>query len=105
MPPMLAGLLLGLLLVFPGLEFIKFLGGKVTGLYPGMTLTEACLAMVVILLSIIALRGSRLRNWAKTVADRTGPRKAKVALARKLAVTLHAMWRTNTPFQEEAAMA
>jgi hypothetical protein len=31
---------------------------------------------------------------------RTGPRKAKVALARKLAVTLHAMWRTNTPFRE-----
>lgn len=38
--------------------------------------------------------------WAKAVAARTGPRKAKVALARKLAVTLHAMWRTNTPFQE-----
>ncbi|WP_043155050.1 hypothetical protein, partial [Sphingobium sp. Ant17] len=31
-------------------------------------------------------------------------RKAKVALARKLAVTLHAMWRTNTTFRE-AAMA
>jgi len=30
----------------------------------------------------------------------SGPRKAKVALARKLAVTLHAMWRTNTPFRE-----
>ncbi len=43
-----------------------------------------------------------LRSWAKAIAERTGPRKAKVALARKLAVTLHAMWRTNTPFQEEA---
>lgn len=50
------------------------------------------------------LGGPRLRNWAKVIADRTGPRKAKVALARKLAVTLHAMWRTNTPFRE-AAMA
>ena len=43
-----------------------------------------------------------LRIWAKTIAERTGPRKAKVALARKLVATLHAMWRTNTPFQEEA---
>lgn len=50
------------------------------------------------------LGGPRLREWAKSIAERTGPRKAKVALARKLAVTLHAMWRTNTPFQE-AAMA
>lgn len=46
------------------------------------------------------LGGPRLRSWAKAIAERTGPRKAKVALARKLAVTLHAMWRTNTPFRE-----
>lgn len=44
--------------------------------------------------------GSHLRTWAKAIAERTGPRKAKVALARKLTVTLHAMWRTNTPFRE-----
>jgi transposase len=46
--------------------------------------------------------GPRLRNWARAIADRTGPRKAKVALARKLAAMLHAMWRTNTPFRETA---
>jgi transposase len=46
------------------------------------------------------LGGPKLRGWAKAIAERTGPRKAKVALARKLAVTLHAMWRTNTPFRE-----
>lgn len=50
------------------------------------------------------LGGPRLRSWAKAIAERTGPRKAKVALARKLAVTLHAMWQTNSPFRE-AAMA
>jgi len=50
------------------------------------------------------LGGPRLREWAQAIAGRTGPRKAKVALARKLAVTLHAMWRTNTTFRE-AAMA
>jgi len=45
--------------------------------------------------------GSRLRDWARAIAERTGPRKAKVALARKLAVTLHAMWRSGIPFKEE----
>ncbi|WP_245696285.1 IS110 family transposase [Alloyangia pacifica] len=50
------------------------------------------------------LGGGRLRDWAKAIAERTGPRKAKVALARKLAVTLHAMWRTGTPFREGAAI-
>lgn len=44
----------------------------------------------------------KYRGWAKAIAERTGPRKAKVALARKLAVTLHAMWRTNSPFREVA---
>lgn len=48
------------------------------------------------------LGGRRLRSWARAIAERTGPRKAKVALARKLAVTLHAMWRSNTPFREMA---
>lgn len=46
--------------------------------------------------------GPRLRNRARAIAERTGPRKAKVALARKLAVILHAMWRTNTPFRKIA---
>lgn len=47
--------------------------------------------------------GSRLRDWARGIAERTGPRKARVALARKLAVTLHAMWRTGAPFEDRAA--
>ena len=47
--------------------------------------------------------GSRLRDWARAIAARTGPREARVALARKLAVTLHAMWRTGTPFEDRAA--
>ncbi|MBI1220937.1 MAG: IS110 family transposase [Rhodobacteraceae bacterium] len=46
------------------------------------------------------LGGSRLRSWARAIAERTGPRKAKVALARKLAVTLHAMWRTKASIRE-----
>jgi len=46
----------------------------------------------------------RRRDRVKAIAERTGPRTAKVALARKLAVALHAMWHSNTPFRE-AAMA
>lgn len=34
-----------------------------------------------------------MRYWAHAIAERTGPRKAKVALARKLAVIFHGIWR------------
>jgi transposase len=49
------------------------------------------------------LGGCGLRDWALAIAKRTGPRKAKVALARKLAVMLHAMWRTGSPFENRIA--
>jgi transposase len=39
-----------------------------------------------------------LKSWALNVARRRGMRKAKVALARRLAVVMHRMWRTGTPF-------
>lgn len=39
--------------------------------------------------------GGQLQSWARVIAVRTGPR--------KLAVTLHAMWRTNTPFRHAEA--
>ena len=38
-----------------------------------------------------AVRGSGLKSWALRVAQRAGIKKAKVALARKLAVVLHRM--------------
>lgn len=38
-------------------------------------------------------------TWAKGVARRSGANKARVALARKLAVILFAMWRGNQPFR------
>jgi transposase len=62
--------------------------------------TRKCLFEAANAIFCRKLGASRLRNWAKAVADRTGPRKAKVALARKLAVTLHALWRNSSPFQE-----
>jgi transposase len=45
-----------------------------------------------------AVKGSDLRSWALGVAQRAGMRKAKVALARKLAIVLHRMLATGTNF-------
>jgi transposase len=45
-----------------------------------------------------AMKGSELKSWALGVAQRAGMRKAKVALARKLAVVLHRMLATGTNF-------
>lgn len=42
-----------------------------------------------------------LRNWALDVARRRGMRRAKVALARRLAVVMHRMWINGTPFAME----
>jgi transposase len=44
------------------------------------------------------VKGSDLKTWALSVAKRAGLRKAKVALARKLAVVLHRMLRDQTSF-------
>ncbi len=48
---------------------------------------------------------SPLRRWAIAVARRAGMRKAKVALARKLAVILHRMLVDGTPFDAAKAAA
>lgn len=68
----------------------------------GDRFTRKCLYEAANAIFCRKLGGGQLRAWARAVAERTGPRKAKVALARKLTVTLHAMWRSNTPFQEHA---
>jgi len=54
------------------------------------------------------VRMSPLKSWAMAVARRRGTKKARVALARKLAVVLHRMWVDGTSFRwtgEPAAMA
>ena len=52
-----------------------------------------------------ASRVSALKRWALEVAKRRGMKRAKVALARKLAGVLHRMWANGTDFRwgEEAA--
>ncbi len=44
-------------------------------------------------------RWSSLKAWGARLMKRIGFKKATVAVARKLAVTLHAMWRDGTAFQ------
>lgn len=54
-------------------------------------------AAVVILTRI--KRASRLKDWALAIANRSGFGKARVALARKLSVILHSIWRSGEPFR------
>jgi transposase len=53
------------------------------------------------------VRFSSLKRWALEVAKRRGPKRAKVALARKLATILHRMWVDGSDFRfgQEAAAA
>lgn len=48
-----------------------------------------------------SLKASKLRIWALGVAKRAGMRKAKVALARRLAVVLHRMLADGAPFNPD----
>jgi transposase len=51
------------------------------------------------------VKGSTLKSWAARVAARAGMRKAKVALARKLAVIMHRMLADGTTFVAHKAAA
>ena len=51
------------------------------------------------------VKGSTLKSWAARLAARSGMRKAKVALARKLAVVLHRMLLDGTSFIADKAAA
>jgi transposase len=46
-----------------------------------------------------------LKRWAMAIEKRAGRRRAKVALARRLAVIMHRMWVSGTPFDATKAAA
>ena len=48
---------------------------------------------------------SQLKSWAMRIKNRAGTNKAKVALARRLAVIMHRMLAAGTPFNAAAAAA
>jgi transposase len=51
------------------------------------------------------VKAGALKSWAAKLAKRAGMKKAKVALARKLAVILHRMWCDGTAFDAAKAAA
>jgi transposase len=55
----------------------------------------------VVILSRVK-RPSHLKEWALAIARRSGFGKARVALARKLSVILHSIWRSGEPFRWSA---
>jgi len=50
-------------------------------------------------------RSNPLKSWGMKLAKRAGFKKARVALARKMAVVLHRMWRDGTDFGTPRATA
>ena len=44
-------------------------------------------------------RPSALKAWGLGLVQRLGFKRAAVAVARKIGVVLHAMWKANAPFQ------
>jgi len=71
--------------------------GRISKCGDPLTRTLMYEAAVVILTRV--KRASPLKDWALKVAKRSGPRKARVALARKLSVILHSIWRSGEPFR------
>lgn len=65
----------------------------------GDRLARVCLYEAATVIMTRLKRPSALKDWAQSVAKRSGSKKARVALARKLAVILHSIWRSGQPFQ------
>ncbi len=55
------GIILGLALFFPGIELVRWLGEEKLG-YEEMSVTDGCLVMLIILLSVIIVSGLSRRD-------------------------------------------
>jgi transposase len=65
----------------------------------GDTLARTLLYEAAVVILTRVKRASSLKDWAQVIAKRSGPGKARVALARKLSVILHSIWRSDEPFR------
>ena len=74
----------------------KDITGRISKLGDGLVRTALYQAAHIILTRPV--KGHHLKSWAAKLARRAGMKKAKVALARRLAVILHRMWINNTQF-------
>lgn len=77
--------------------------GRITKTGDGLTRTYLFEAAHVLLTRIN--RPTPLRLWGLRLKERAGPKKAQVAIARKLAVMMHAIWMDGTEFEWRAAAA
>jgi len=64
----------------------------------GDRLTRYYLFEAANVLLTVVRRPSALKSWGAKLVKRVGPKKAKVAVARKLAVILHCIWTDGTEF-------
>lgn len=71
----------------------------------GDTFARVCLYEAATVIMTRLKRPTPLKSWADKLAKRIGARKARVALARKLAVVLHSIWLNGELFRwdEQAA--
>jgi len=75
------------------------------GAFGGVYLNHLRTALYEAATTILRMpRRSALRAWAYRLAERSGVRKARVALARKLGVVLHRMWASGSVFRWEATV-
>jgi transposase len=65
----------------------------------GDTLARTLLYEAAVVIMARVKRASSLKDWAQAIARRSGAGKARVALARKLSVILHSVWRSGQPFR------
>ncbi len=65
----------------------------------GDTLVRTLMYEAAVVILTRVKRASSLKDWAQAIARRSGTGKARVALARKLSVILHSIWRSGEPFR------
>jgi transposase len=65
----------------------------------GDTLARTLMYEAAVVILTRVKRASSLKDWAQAIAKRAGIGKARVALARKLSVILHSIWRSGEAFR------
>jgi transposase len=71
----------------------------------GDALARALMYEAAVVLMTRVKRDLVLKDWARSIAKRSGAGEARVALARNLAVILHSMWRSGKPFHWSEQLA
>src|SRR5208283_1841121 len=64
----------------------------------GDTLARTLLYEAAVVILTRLKKASSLKDWGHAIARRSGNGKARVAVARKLSVILHSVWRSGQPF-------